>query len=153
MKKGRYLYAVVAGSVALVVWLFSDSQFVKDFNKKLDQPISNQTAGLCILAIGVMFLLLYAWLRWGTESWYKTSARFVDRKRAFASRYDGPILSYVDAQGTTKQAETQRIAVYFREPLRIRVSAKGKTIVEGTELIPLAIGLIMVTISLLLIVT
>ena len=77
---------------------------------------------------------MFSWLRWGTRSWYETEGKFIDRARAFRSKSNFPIVEFVDKDGQVKQAETNRVAVYFREPLKLRISPKGTVHTRGSEL-------------------
>ncbi|MBI5357292.1 hypothetical protein HZB74_00370 [Candidatus Saccharibacteria bacterium] len=95
--------------------------------------MSNLFSAFFFLIFSLVFFGMFFWLRWGTRSWYETKGKFVDRGRAFRSRSNFPIVEFVDKEGKVKQAETNRVAVYFREPLKLRVSPDGTVHTKGSE--------------------
>jgi len=104
-----------------------------------------------LLGISSLFFGIFAWLRWGTRSWYETEGRFIDRARAFRSKHNYPLVEFTDKNGQVKQAETNRVAVYFSEPLKLRISPKGTVHTKGSEvwaLIP-AVPMFILSLSIL----
>jgi hypothetical protein len=126
----EYISFSVLGVVALLFWT---TELGTKLVQKMNEPVSNWFASIFLFCLSLVFLLIFIWLRRGTQSWYRAEGRFTDRRRAFMSRVDGPLAEYVDKNGKKQVVELPRMAVYLREPLKLRVSGKDKAVAEGPE--------------------
>jgi hypothetical protein len=133
MEKKHVIEFVLFGLLAIIALLFWSTEIGVQIRQKAEEPISNMAAGLVLFFITLMFLLMFIWLRIGTRSWYRAEGRFVNRWRAFTSRIDGPLAEYSNEHGKKQTIELPRMAVYLKEPLKLRISPKGKAIAEGPE--------------------